>query len=110
MAAACFGAQPATIAAVTGTNGKTPVANFTAPIWALLDMKSASLGTLGLHRTGLDDSVAHTTPDPARRHELLARAQRAATAHVALEASSPGRDHHALAGDRESAVVGKGVS
>ncbi|MFC3677836.1 UDP-N-acetylmuramoyl-L-alanyl-D-glutamate--2,6-diaminopimelate ligase [Ferrovibrio xuzhouensis] len=98
MAAAFFGAQPATIAAVTGTNGKTSVANFTAQIWALLDVKSASLGTLGLHGTGLDDSVAHTTPDPVRLHELLACAKRAGIEHLALEASSHGLDQHRLDG------------
>src|SRR3546814_11639571 len=91
MAAAFLGGQPATIAAVTGTNGKTSVANFTAQIWALLDMKSASLGTLGLHGTGLDDSVAHTTPAPVRLHELLARAKRAGIEHTSGRASCRGR-------------------
>src|SRR3546814_10274825 len=76
----------------------TLVRSFTAQIWALLDMKSASLGTLGLHGTGLDDSVAHTTPDPVRLHELLARAKRAGIEHLALEASSHGLDQHRLDG------------
>src|SRR3546814_19982664 len=61
-------------------------------------MKSASLGTLGLHGTGLDDSVAHTTPDPVRLHELLACAKRAGLEHLALEASSHGLDQHRLDG------------
>src|SRR3546814_8562507 len=61
-------------------------------------MRSASLGTLGLHGTGLDDSVAHTTPDPGRLHELLARAKRAGIEHLALEASSHGLDQHRLDG------------
>jgi len=40
--------QPRTIAAVTGTNGKTSVAHFTREIWAALGLPAASLGTLGL--------------------------------------------------------------
>ena len=71
MAANFFGAQPRHIAAVTGTNGKTSVANFTAQIWSRLGFKSASLGTLGLHGAGLDLPVANTTPVPVRLHELL---------------------------------------
>ena len=37
-----------TIAAVTGTNGKTSVAHFTREIWTALGHPAASLGTLGL--------------------------------------------------------------
>jgi UDP-N-acetylmuramoyl-L-alanyl-D-glutamate--2,6-diaminopimelate ligase len=98
MAASFFGAQPAHIAAVTGTNGKTSVANFTAQIWAKLGHKSVSLGTLGLHGAGLDLPVAHTTPDPVRLHELLAMAKNAGVEHLALEASSHGLDQFRLDG------------
>src|SRR3546814_9748828 len=76
----------------------TLVRSFTAQICALLDMKGASLGTLGLHGTGLDDSVAHTTPDPVRLHELLGCAKRAGIELLALEASSHGLDQHRLDG------------
>ncbi|MCW0233301.1 MAG: UDP-N-acetylmuramoyl-L-alanyl-D-glutamate--2,6-diaminopimelate ligase [Ferrovibrio sp.] len=103
MAAAFFGAQPNHIAAVTGTNGKTSVTNFTAQIWARLGFKSASLGTLGLHTLGLqgadlDLPVAHTTPDPVQLHELLTRAKQAGAEHLALEASSHGLDQFRLDG------------
>lgn len=98
MAAAFFNAQPKHIAAVTGTNGKTSVANFTAQIWAKLGLKSASLGTLGLHGAGIDEKVAHTTPDPVRLHELLSIAKRAGVEHLALEASSHGLDQYRLDG------------
>jgi UDP-N-acetylmuramoyl-L-alanyl-D-glutamate--2,6-diaminopimelate ligase len=40
--------QPATIAAVTGTSGKTSVAAFTRQIWERLGHASASIGTIGL--------------------------------------------------------------
>ena len=48
LAARFYGRQPQTIAAVTGTNGKTSVAHFTREIWTALGHKAASLGTLGL--------------------------------------------------------------
>jgi UDP-N-acetylmuramoyl-L-alanyl-D-glutamate--2,6-diaminopimelate ligase len=47
-AARFFPAQPATIAAVTGTSGKTSVAAFTRQIWERLGHASASIGTIGL--------------------------------------------------------------
>src|ERR1700675_4747757 len=40
--------QPDTIVAVTGTSGKTSVADFVRQIWATLGAKAASLGTLGV--------------------------------------------------------------
>ena len=54
-AARFFPRQPATIAAVTGTSGKTSVAAFTRQIWAALGHEAASIGTIGL-----------VTPDGAR--------------------------------------------
>src|ERR1051326_4587206 len=52
--------QPLTIAAVTGTNGKTSVAHFTREIWQALGQPAASLGTIGMvspagHRPGALD-------------------------------------------------------
>src|SRR5580700_12326750 len=40
--------QPSTIAAVTGTSGKTSVAAFTREIWQHLGFEAASIGTVGL--------------------------------------------------------------
>ena len=53
MAAAFAGLQPATIAAVTGTNGKTSTVHFVRQIWAALGLKAASMGTLGIVSPGL---------------------------------------------------------
>src|SRR6516164_7551252 len=47
-AAKFYPEQPATIAAVTGTSGKTSVAAFTRQIWERLGHLSASIGTIGL--------------------------------------------------------------
>src|SRR3974390_1723805 len=43
-----FPRQPAIIAAVTGTSGKTSVAAFTRQIWGTLGYQAASIGTIGL--------------------------------------------------------------
>lgn len=105
MAAKFFGPQPAVIAAVTGTNGKTSVAHFTAQLWRALGRPAASLGTLGLQAPGLEVVLAHTSPDPVLLHQLLARARGHGIEHVALEASSHGLDQHRLDGVRLTAAA-----
>ncbi len=47
LAARFYARQPKTIAAVTGTSGKTSVAAFTRQIWAALGNAAASIGTIG---------------------------------------------------------------
>ena len=90
--------QPRTIAAVTGTNGKTSVADFTRQIWAALGHKAASLGTLGLvpQRAGAPSSL--TTPDPVELHACLSGLARDGVDHLVLEASSHGLDQYRLDG------------
>ena len=90
--------QPRTIAAVTGTNGKTSVADFTRQIWTALGHQAASLGTLGLvpTRSGAPDSL--TTPDPVELHACLAQLARDGFDHLVLEASSHGLDQYRLDG------------
>ncbi|HLB79375.1 MAG TPA: Mur ligase domain-containing protein, partial [Dongiaceae bacterium] len=46
IAARFYGRQPRVIAAVTGTAGKTSVADFTRQLWTLLGRRAGSLGTL----------------------------------------------------------------
>ncbi|MFX8266510.1 Mur ligase family protein, partial [Acinetobacter baumannii] len=48
VAARFYGAQPETIVAVTGTSGKTSVAEFTRQIFASAGYKAASVGTIGV--------------------------------------------------------------
>ncbi|MEL6934172.1 MAG: Mur ligase domain-containing protein, partial [Pseudomonadota bacterium] len=47
-AALWFGAQPETMVAITGTNGKTSVANFCRQIWMTLGFEAVNLGTTGV--------------------------------------------------------------
>jgi UDP-N-acetylmuramoyl-L-alanyl-D-glutamate--2,6-diaminopimelate ligase len=92
--------QPAVIAAVTGTSGKTSVAAFTRQIWASLGHKAASIGTLGVVAPGIATYGALTTPDPVELHRLLNGLAGDGITHLALEASSHGLDQHRLDGVR----------
>ncbi|MBI1179752.1 MAG: UDP-N-acetylmuramoyl-L-alanyl-D-glutamate--2,6-diaminopimelate ligase [Alphaproteobacteria bacterium] len=100
MAARFFGGQPETVVAVTGTNGKSSVADFTRQLWAALGRRSASLGTLGLRASGMATRPTLTTPDPIELHARLAELQRGGIEHLALEASSHGLAQFRLDGVR----------
>ncbi len=103
LAAQFYGAQPDTVAAVTGTNGKTSVATFVREIWASLGLRSASLGTVGVVGPDGTRPLAHTTPDPVQLHSELAQLARDQVTHLALEASSHGLAQYRLDGVRVSA-------
>lgn len=90
MAARFFAAQPDTVAAVTGTNGKTSTAHFTRQLWTHLGLKAGYMGTLGAFAPGVHVDGSLTTPDPVRLHSLLAEMAKHGTTHVAMEASSHG--------------------
>jgi UDP-N-acetylmuramoyl-L-alanyl-D-glutamate--2,6-diaminopimelate ligase len=90
LAARFCGRQPRTIAAVTGTNGKTSVVHFVREIWTVGGHPAASLGTLGLVTPGGRSPGALTTPDPVALHHDLAALCEQGIEHVAVEASSHG--------------------
>jgi UDP-N-acetylmuramoyl-L-alanyl-D-glutamate--2,6-diaminopimelate ligase len=92
--------QPGTIAAVTGTSGKTSVAAFTRQIWKALGQSAASIGTIGLVTPSETVYGALTTPDPVGLAQLLDRLAGEGVTHLALEASSHGLDQHRLDGVR----------
>jgi UDP-N-acetylmuramoyl-L-alanyl-D-glutamate--2,6-diaminopimelate ligase len=100
MAARFHGAQPDTIAAVTGTNGKTSVASFARQLWTLHGERAAAIGTLGIAAPGWNRGPGLTTPDPVHLHETLAALKRDGIDRLALEASSHGLGQHRLDGVR----------
>ena len=102
-AARFFSRQPATIAAVTGTSGKTSVAAFTRQIWERLGYASASIGTIGLVSPKRTIHGSLTTPDPIALHRSLDELAREGVTHLAIEASSHGLDQFRLDGVRVSA-------
>jgi UDP-N-acetylmuramoyl-L-alanyl-D-glutamate--2,6-diaminopimelate ligase len=102
-AAKFYPRQPATIAAVTGTSGKTSVAAFTRQIWSTLGLAAASIGTIGVVSPGGEKYGSLTTPDPVDLHRTLDALSREGVTHLALEASSHGLDQHRLDGVRVAA-------
>jgi UDP-N-acetylmuramoyl-L-alanyl-D-glutamate--2,6-diaminopimelate ligase len=102
-AARLYPRQPGTVAAVTGTNGKTSVVSFTRQIWAALGKKAASLGTLGVVAPSGEIKGNLTTPDPVALHEWLDRLAAEGVTHLAMEASSHGLDQRRLDGVRLAA-------
>ena len=105
IAAVLAGPQPATVAAVTGTNGKTSVVDFVRQLWASIGTKAASLGTLGLIAPGFDPGPGLTTPDPISLAEMLAGLARHGIDRAAIEASSHGLDQFRLDGVRLTAAA-----
>lgn len=113
MAARFFADQPANIACVTGTNGKTSVVSFLRQILAAAGHRAASAGTLGVELSGYADCAAPTlrhainltTPDPADLHRSLAELASHRIDHLGLEASSHGLAQYRLDGVRVAAAA-----
>jgi UDP-N-acetylmuramoyl-L-alanyl-D-glutamate--2,6-diaminopimelate ligase len=99
-AAKFYPRQPETIAAVTGTSGKTSVAAFTRQIWAKLGQAAASIGTVGVVTPAGEEYGSLTTPDPVELHRVVDRIAGEGVTHLAIEASSHGLDQHRLDGLR----------
>lgn len=105
LAASFFGKQPETQVAVTGTNGKTSVAEFTRQLWQLLGCNAASVGTLGVKSARYQLPGGLTTPDPMALHRALHVLAETDVNHVAIEASSHGLDQYRLDGARFKAAA-----
>ncbi len=96
-AALWFGAQPATMVAVTGTNGKTSVSTFCRQLWVAMGHAAVNLGTTGVEGAW-EAPLKHTTPEPITLHRTLAAAAAEGITHAAMEASSHGLDQRRLDG------------
>ncbi len=106
LAAQFYEAQPRSVVAVTGTNGKTSIVSFLRQIWSSNGIQAASLGTLGLDAPTIKTNFralehsALTTPDPVLLHQILERLASYGIERVAIEASSHGLDQYRLHGVR----------
>ncbi len=88
------------IAAVTGTNGKTTSAYVIAQAFANLGRTAAYAGTLGYGPVGAIKSGTHTTPDAVTVQRQLAELREGGCEHLGMEVSSHALDQHRVAGVR----------
>ncbi|MET0432085.1 MAG: UDP-N-acetylmuramoyl-L-alanyl-D-glutamate--2,6-diaminopimelate ligase [Hyphomicrobium sp.] len=98
IAAKLAGRQPECAVAVTGTSGKTSVADFTRQIFSALGHQAASVGTIGIVKPSGAVYGSLTTPDPVTLHAALAALADEGVTHLAFEASSHGLDQNRLDG------------
>lgn len=105
-----FTPQPRTVAAVTGTSGKTSIVSFTRQIWQGLGLPAASIGTLGVQTSDAVGEGSLTTPDSISLHRNLADLARKGVERVAVEASSHGLDQRRVDGLRLSAAAFSNIS
>lgn len=96
VARAFYPGQPQTVAAVTGTSGKTSTVQFARDLWGQAGHKAASLGTLGVIAPGMQRYGSLTTPDAITLHQTLQTLADDGVSHLAMEASSHGIELHRL--------------
>ena len=90
--------RPKNLIAVTGTNGKSSIADFYLQILKLNKKKAASIGTLGVNTGDHKKKILKTTLDPIELSIILERIKKKKIENVILEASSHGLKQHRLDG------------
>jgi UDP-N-acetylmuramyl-tripeptide synthetase len=94
-----YPSQSLEVIGVTGTNGKTTVVNYLAPLLEQLQQKPcAILGTLGAGLYGHAKPTGLTTPHASQVHSVLATAVSAGAGSAAIEATSIGLQEGRLNG------------
>ena len=109
IAAAFYAPQPEHVLAVTGTDGKTSVAEFTRQLAALCGVAAASMGTLGLRspEESLNEKFPanNTSPGPVLLHQTMHDLASHHVQHVCVEASSHGIHQKRLDGVQFTAAA-----
>jgi len=90
--------KPKNLIAVTGTNGKSSIADFYFQILNLNNKKVASLGTLGVKTDLKKSEIKNTTLDPILLNDYLQKIKKLNIDNVILEASSHGLKQNRLNG------------
>ena len=90
--------KPKNLIAVTGTNGKSSIADFYFQILKLNKKKVASIGTLGVNTGSYKEIISNTTLDPIKLSYYLKKIKNQKIENVILEASSHGLKQHRLDG------------
>ncbi len=86
------------LVAVTGTNGKSSIADFYFQILKLNSKKVASIGTLGLKYKSKIKNLINTTSDPIKIGSILKDLRKKKIEFVIMEASSHGLGQNRLDG------------
>ena len=89
---------PKNLVAVTGTNGKSSVAEFYLQIMQLNKKKVASIGTLGVKSKNINLNLFNTTTDPINLGQILQKLKKEKVDNVIMEASSHGLKQYRLDG------------
>ena len=90
---------------ITGTNGKTSIANWLSQALSALNTPCAAIGTLGVSLGAKTWSTHNTTPDAAHLQTILRDLKEAGALAVAMEVSSHALELHRVAGTQFDAVV-----
>ena len=98
IAYAIYKDKPRNITAVTGTNGKSSVADFYFQILQLNKKKVASIGTLGIKTQNYIKKISNTTIDSITLSICLNKLKQEKINNVILEASSHGLKQNRLDG------------
>ncbi len=93
-----FSKKPKNLIAVTGTNGKSSIANFYFQILTLNGIKAASIGTLGVKGLNIKKNFSNTTFDTIQLNKILEKLKKKKIENVILEASSHGLYQNRLDG------------
>ena len=91
--------------AVTGTNGKSSIANFYYQILKLNNKKVASIGTLGVKSNKINFNLLNTTIDPLQLGQILKKLKDQRIDNVIMEASSHGLKQNRLDGLKFSSGI-----
>ena len=89
---------PKNLIAITGTNGKSSVADFYYQLLKLNHKKVASIGTLGVKSKNFNLNLSNTTIDPLKLGQILSKLQNRKIDNVIMEASSHGLKQNRLDG------------
>ncbi len=93
-----YNKKPKNLIAVTGTNGKSSVADFYYQILKLNNKKVASIGTLGVKSKKINLNLSNTTIDPIKLAKILSKLKTQKIENVIMEASSHGLKQNRLDG------------
>ncbi len=93
-----FNKKPNNLIGVTGTNGKSSIANFYFQILTYNKIKAASIGTLGVNGLKVKNKFQNTTLDTIQINKILKKLKEKKIENVILEASSHGLNQNRLDG------------